>query len=700
MALENLDELIVRRDRMAGATWGPDNMENATTRVWQPETVMYNDIITGKEVWRMSSTPDRSTFYHNDISWTHWSSDGHWLVFASDRDTNAFTRDTGRRIWMIMETNGSLFQPTVGSSRRGYWSQSQYVHWDPQTPDIFFDTGSNDDDLALSPFRVYKMTVAVDGTITNEEIIDTSLNGGNTRSKIFSKTISGDGLKALLRDHFIASGDHLFYPCTLTDGSEVCDEPAGYPLDRDQGAAGNTLYSDQDVSFTREHSGALFLSGNSSVGYRINFHPSGANLWWSYIGMTGSAADGGHVWTDPGSSGEIIVEATRFAPHNPFFTGDSGIIWWGHVSPNWGGTHFVYHNTESDNSPGIVHEQISDRTLITRSYFGDYISQHNDWHGFSDYTITSRSHATDGNGMRLVSTRYDDTTETDSTVICYVHSGANGGTADRSLTRPFISPDGTKAAFHSEFLNLAANQTDCFWAVVRYPKPPTTVRATASGANINLTWTTPSYTNIGWPALTDSAPTSKEIKGYHVWVSNNGSTEWTELTTTAVSSGYDTAQSNSTTKYYAVTSEEYSILESRELSEIRKIVRDGSGVVTDTQHDAEGVAGWWVIQPPNPLDNEFSIPSGGPYSLAWTEPDDLKIRFYHIYYAKASETLVEDQQHRIASVPVGTSSFIDWLADPTEGAEYSVVSVDRYGNIGTTAKSPVLAPPVILGFIA
>jgi len=700
MALENLDELIARRSRMAGATWGPDSMEDGTTRVWQPETAMYNDIITGKEVWRISSTPDRSNLYHNDSAWTQWSSNGKWLAFASDRDTNAFTREPAR-IWMFVNTNGSTLVPATGSSIRGFSSQSQYIHWNPQLADTYYQQGSDRDGLNLNGYDIYKNEIASDGQITRTLIIDTSLGGGNTDRKMLRKTISGDGEKILLREHFLATGTYNLYPCTVTNGSESIDDVNGYPIDRDQGnVPPNTQYGNMVQTFTEEHSGSLYLRGNSTIGYIIFMTPEDADVRWTYHGMSGSDADGGHAYTDPGNSGEIICEATRNPPDNPWVA--NNIYYWGHLSPNPGGTHVVYNNSEDPDVQGVAHEQLSDHTLITRSITDDFGQQHNDWHAFSDYSVTSYNPflVPDALGMRIFSSRYDDVTETDITTICFTHAGANGGAAFRSFTRPFMSPDGTKVGWHSEFLNNGANQTDIFWAVLRNPRPPTTVRATASGANINLTWTTPSYTNIGWPdPVVDNPPVSKEIQGYHVWVSDDGSTGWTELTTLAISSGYDTAQANSTTKYYAVTSEEYCTLESNILSEVRKIVRDGGGAVTDTQETVEGTTNWWTTPPPNPTNSEFSIDTGGPYTFSWTEPSDSKIRFYHIYYATTPASLIEDQQHRIASVPIGTNNFNDWLADTASPGEYKLVSVDRYGNEGIAAEEP-LSTEKVLGFIS
>jgi len=55
------------------------------------------------------------------------------------------------------------------------------------------------------------------------------------------------------------------------------------------------------------------------------------------------------------------------------------------------------------------------------------------------------------------------------------------------------------------------------------------------------------------------------------------------------------------------------------------------------------------------------------------------VRYYNVYYSTAGvpEPL---QANRIASLPVGTKSWLDWLADPGKPGFYVMTSVDRQGN--------------------
>ena len=91
-AQENLDELNARKSRLSSASWGYQYLEDASDHYhWQNETVMYNDVQTGHEVWRMSTTPNIINYYHNDIGVTPWSANGKRMAFISYRGTGAFS---------------------------------------------------------------------------------------------------------------------------------------------------------------------------------------------------------------------------------------------------------------------------------------------------------------------------------------------------------------------------------------------------------------------------------------------------------------------------------------------------------------------------------------------------------------------------------------------------------------------------------
>jgi hypothetical protein len=85
-----------------------------------------------------------------------------------------------------------------------------------------------------------------------------------------------------------------------------------------------------------------------------------------------------------------------------------------------------------------------------------------------------------------------------------------------SYTRPTISPNGTKAVFHSSQLQNLANKTDVYIAVVFYPKPPTNLAAvTAGGGGARIQFLLPTYTSRRW--INSATGLIDEVAGDILW---------------------------------------------------------------------------------------------------------------------------------------------------------------------------------------
>jgi hypothetical protein len=337
--------------------------------------------------------------------------------------------------------------------------------------------------------------------------------------------------------------------------------------------------------------------------------------------------------------------------------------------------------------------------------------QHSAWNAWSDWVAWSSGPAPTHLEGKLYTARYNDPDPfgANSTVrlLCSTHTRFNeSGSPDgdyEALARPTQSPDGTKVVWHSTFLNNKVSQSDdrsdLYYVVAYYPHPPKVTGASAVGGRVRLAWAwdrDSAYTARGWPNEdADPPPRPKEIARFHVWVADDGE-HWSEVASQGVNFktfALDVEQPPGTTKYYAVTSEEHSRLESRSLSNVWRVDTDAQGNIVngggrghETQaypSDPGGVRPFWQQRPPVPTQVVATrMPTPGQYRLTWREPADTIIRYYNIYYA-TSGIPPADQQHRIASVPVGTSSYLDWLADPGQTAFYRVTSVDRQGNEST-----------------
>jgi hypothetical protein len=274
-----------------------------------------------------------------------------------------------------------------------------------------------------------------------------------------------------------------------------------------------------------------------------------------------------------------------------------------------------------------------------------------------------------------------------------------------SIPRVTQSPDGTKLVFHSDFLRKDANTWDLFYAVAYYPHPPeiTDITNNSGTYTIRFDWrigtTNPrGYTKRGWPdEATDNPPPPRETKLFRLWRSNTGTGNWQPVGTVeaGIFSRYDFSTGDwkgndyweisdtpeTGTWYYAMTAQEWSGLESRTLSNVFSTTRTQTA---EYPSDPKGTKKFYFVTPqwPKPTVTKLSAP--GQYRIEWQEPDNRMIRYYNIYYT-TNPVPKAVQSQRIASVPKGTNTYVDWLAHPTVEGYYLITSVDYQGNESTFA---------------
>ena len=687
--VQNLDEMFRRKGRLEKNPWPHADLENAFTRLdWQPETLCFTDTRTGREIWRMTATPNKNNYYHNDIAVSPWSADGRRMGLVGWRGRKGGER---RPLWMVVDTDGSRLRPTVNTQ--------PYMHWSPLLPDVYYTFGGVRFMGVQSQNNVlYKVTVTDDGPATTMTPLITypRLERGGYGNRKF---ISADGKMFVAmvsisnpnwkRGSNVPEYEMYFIPSIIfPDGDARPLLEKGYSVNREFGD-----YLSKPYTKGRYHD--AYLLGDGTYYYAID-----RQIGYWRIKTLGSAPDGGAKFTgDDGKHnfGEIIPEYVRKKGklNDPWkenqYPGHPGFDRWGEM--------VNIANYDSVDEKGQFKIGCSVYDFINhRPVTGSWIPQtdgsvHCDWHAYADSCVVSVEKGKYSYGdARIECFPYDKRGE--NFVVCYTNNFFNGKGGYHNYIRPAQSPDGTKVAFHSDFLN-SAKSPDCYWAVCYYPKPPTDLKATAAAdGGVKLTWKMPTYTKRGWPKKTDSPPPAREIKAFHVWRAPAPLGPWREIGSVDVVYKVNVQRAimqpthlefidrpPDGTHFYATTSEEYSRLESRQLSEIVRVTVVGGNTVGPAAIAAKaGQENFWK-RPPAPPKNVTAQKTNTPghVQLAWEEPDDDKVRYYNIYYSTAGVPAV-NQRSRIASLPVGTKQYLDWLADPNKDGRYAITSVDRHGN--------------------
>ncbi|HTY60836.1 MAG TPA: hypothetical protein VMG30_01130 [Acidobacteriota bacterium] len=676
-AIEMLDEMVSRKSRLGSANWGPQYLEDASNHyTWQPETLCYTDQSTGREVWILVKAPDNSDYYSKEHGSNIWSYDGSRIGFFDiARTTRNPAIVSDYRYRWVTNTDGSGLRVCEGYGRRTIPLDG--FGW-AHTENAYYSFGSGTGDVSESKcYILYKNTLDALNRVSGIQVLDTASTNMECKEPV-KEGVSGDDGWIVARDfsphdaktpnpilttemYFIRLGlkPSLKYHWGIARGIGPAKDP----------------YADH-IPLAEEHWHDVWAPGPDPKWIMGDY--AGQSSLFVTMDRTGHAADGGPIWSDwDGKSfGEIRVESSGSdeGPPNPY-----GMPYFGHPAfDRWGRYAVIGTYTDPQSAAGTRLWDSRTHTLLPNYMMkGIYDGQHHSWNGWTDHVVMVNP---------LVDYIYGNLYTSDETsrypIVSLHYPGYSGNY--NGYPRPSQSPDGTKVAFQALWLNNHGdNHPYICWAVAYYPYPPKNLSAEKAGAAIKLVWKFPSYTSRGWPTENDPVPAAREIKGYHVWRSDTGDSDWSEITPTVSLAAFfkDATVKNGQTYYYAVTSEEHSRLESRELSEILKCSLDPTGLLTSVIVQPRGFKNFWKTPPPSPLNLTIeSSRVAGHYKLTWREPPNAgKIRYYNIYYSTAGAPAT-NQRFRIASLPVGTTKYLDWLADPWKTPYYRVTSVDRQGN--------------------
>lgn len=701
---ENLDELIKRKDRFNDHLSDLHYFEDDdNSYIWQTETVSYIDKLYGTEVWKLAGAPLTKDYLY-DINQPEFSADGKRFCFLSTRTTKAFNR-VEYPIWMMVRTDGTYLRPIPQAESIANF-RDQIKHWDMSQPDVYWGFGRPYlGKSGVEGDKLYKCTVS-DTSVSINEVLD--LKNGDLN--IFLKSLSQDGQKA----YAMKWDESWLYPLTLGSSPSV-DDADGHSPNRP--SIDHSWAPDWDVQvgyFPGYHDQYMTgaVKGQFGVWFNWIIGTKGRisdGQWWRQR-ITGNDADGGprHIpdtvypynwedveiietkynanqtspWCKANSEG-YDVECSTYPSHPAF--------------DNWG--KYMAFSGEVEGKPGGSHVR-NIQTFSTLPNFWNLYYGHADWHAWSDqFVFTWKSDGSDKTTDRLYLTNYK-TTNGHSPFVNpqrLVNAPTEGNY--ECIPRPTQSPDGTKVLYHSTFLNGSDGSSekypDIFWATAYYPYPPEIISSTVTVGKviIRFDWRTDQnssrgYTQRGWPnESTDNPPPPRETKLFRLWRSSDKSS-WVPVKTinANIFSKYDfsngtwnsvkyweiTDEPEDGTWYYAVTSLEWSGLESQTLSNIFSITVSG-GTGTGTQNAAYP-----------------SEPGGDSNFYSSFDSSNNLTRYYNIY-AEDGSTPSISQTNRIASISVNADrEYIDWLGNSNGLTRYVVTAVDYQGN-----ESGAITPTVL-----
>lgn len=770
-AVENLDEVVARKPRLSTAAWGYQYLQDdANNYTWQPETLNYYDTATDNEVWRFTHAPVINNT--QDIAVTHWSANGKRLLFHSKRPTNAFNYADGTRvIWMLSNTDGSRLKPAKNAPAH-LTTVDKYPLWSTILEDTFYQGMSNDGQSTA--INVLYKAIASDTTVSRTPWL--TITPSNSGFMSLKKAISGDGRKITIQ-----ADNKFYPVTVYPESSKGFDSPPGgysNALNFDTywgGIAGWGGYHDRYA--TGAINGVdgvwniLMPETPTAIGpfWRARLTGSGTN------GSPVHTQDQ-TIPFDFGGEVEPVNTVGDNFPHPPSPWCQDGsentnlsvtcVDTPDHGSPDRWGHYMIGENSHGvGNRYGIAFLNMRSH-VVTGIYDRNFVNaNHPDWEAWSDWSIESTSPAFSDPAsgptaiQSIVMQKYTDLTYQKNLVYTHPRYNLTGSYPYEANARPFQSPDGTKVMFNTTFLSDTDTKPQLFWTVAYYPYPPEIKSASKNETNVKLDWdfnqgqncsnsadvtnnnkesifpnliNPRTYATRGWPHETlDCPPSPREIKNFRIWISDDNST-WTPAGTvsynncsgnnecgmwTESSWSFDHQQPNDTTKYYAITSVEYSGLESRTLSNVWKVTLDNSGNIIEQGEqetypaDPGGKSNFYQTSPTTPknITSQHKLApanADGQYTLTWSAPTNkTMVRYYNIYAHDGSAPQAV-QQMRIASIAATSDydsdnnfKYIDWLGNPDGSTQYKITSVDYQGNESGLTSTDTVAPAVPSGLV-
>ena len=703
-ANENLDEKIARKARYATNTYS--NLEDPSTYVWQPESLCYIDVETGKEIWVLMHGPDQTAIWSKEYATDGWSFDGSIMgafIPIADRTSSnpAFVSSGTYKRWLV-KTDGSLLKAATGYANEGiseggfgwahtenaYYGLGAHSSWDAPVGMLVKNTVDSNNDVVGAQLLNLQQA-----NIDKGYAIETTTFG------IIKRPISAD-------DNWISVSSRLEMDRDTTIDAyghmRVALNKGVSPTIEDYWSTNRDIHEYFDhvlASEYKAHGGANWAWGFDHEYSHIQY-VSPDHIWFQ-LQTTGSSVDGGPLWEDwdGDSYGDDEIDVMTYGDDSR--TGDP-VPYGGYSHQYWNHPSFdmweEYMITGLGDTTGAMNELVGPGTSVRKVVDGtgydgglgeivndltsgnnQYDGLHHAWGGWTDQVIFFPIYVDDvASGNDTVYARrlhFDTQTKDDAVAVATTHHTYDGNYP--GYPRPSQSPDGTKVAFSTIWLNNDIDDHPYIsYAVVEYPHPPEIISLTGSGTytirfDYRLDQTTSrGYSNRGWPTSSDDKPVPREVNKFRLWRSVDGNT-WEPIKTlnATITTKFDLSNGGlvggqvghwdfidtpgAGTFYYAVTAVEHSGLESRVVSNVFS------------------TAGSQTAAYPTDPGIDTGIISSFDLSL---------VRYYNVYAEDGSAPTV-NSINLIVSVPVTFGeSFVDWLGNTAGTTQYKVTAVDTQGN--------------------
>ena len=606
----------------------------------QPELLIFRDSETGHEVWRLTHDFSRNT-PHCHINRSPWNCNGSAIVFNSDRSfpTDKAGERRSKRMFILSADGGGMRNLLPSLEGRPYplaVDLARHVIWDREDPSLMYFVD-----------REWLYQADAGKSFALEKI--GALEPVGRRRVIFSYLSDNNIL--MVKDMGSREYQPRFYFFDLRKSSPNYRKMIhSYPFEMGLDEPGHQKSEEwhiHDITFRRDPQDHYVLNYGpfDKVGEPVFFDfpldgdKKGISL--AYAGDHGKRPYFSHpAWPAGGASVAYFGERERSAGgwglHVWDYRSDSDLIQLADSSQATGG-HIAWDGRDKQNL-----------------FAAPSRSGHNLWSGKIIWAHL------DGRQADVLCSTFTQWQNDPGLEHDYC-----------SLARPAQSPDGTKCFFTSTAMQPITGAYDCYLVVARRPCPPVALSATAQGKAVRLNWTPPELAH--------------EIKLYRIYRIKGVNDSFLPLAEcpSGQTSYLDEPLEAGSVYYYALTSEEYSGLESDTLSPVVEVTVSAEGKLAIRQTLNLG-SGWDNITPEPPVGLTGTKVAPGQYFLEWQASPAQDIRYYNLYYAGESRPTA-GPECLIASLPAGERSFLDYHARKNAKAHYMLIAVDRQDNLSDPA---------------